>query len=154
MPNRPPQRPSRDFLQEIALDSVVISTKWYCRYRNTEDHVVGRDVGTCTPSTCYNHIPQLGNCRSAEHTPTIDERTIMQPYPTSPLSNSSAQEGNVPAAQSALPSGTEPEASLCEANSGRLSAVRKSRVALACKRCKRRKQRVSCIDPIRKQQGF
>ncbi|EAT89340.1 hypothetical protein SNOG_02609 [Parastagonospora nodorum SN15] len=80
---------------------------------------------------------------SAEHTPTIDGRTIMQPYPTSPLSNSSAQEGNGPAAQSALPSGAEPEASLRDANSGRLSAVRKSRVALACKRCKRRKQR-SC----------
>ncbi|KAH4059739.1 hypothetical protein HBI65_227790 [Parastagonospora nodorum] len=73
----------------------------------------------------------------------------MQPYPTSPLSNSSAQEGNGPAAQSALPSGTEPEASLRDANSGRLSAVRKSRVALACKRCKRRKQRCDGAHPCK-----
>lgn len=67
----------------------------------------------------------------------------MQPYPESPLSNSSSHGPPEPTAHPAAVLVAGLEASSRDDHSSKPSAARKSRVALACKRCKRRKQRVS-----------
>jgi hypothetical protein len=106
----------------------------------------GRAFGTRVSFTYNDRL--LSSLQAMDSTPAIDERTIMQSYPESPLSNSSSHGPPGPATHPAVVPGTEHQASSRDERSSKPSVARKSRVALACKRCKRRKQRVSCRSTV------